>query len=213
VYAITIDRNTGLLTKKGCKDIMTEYFLEGTIPTAYSTECGEVRTSDSFNIDIFNREEEPANLFGDVPEPGSSEYRREPGVWYDSGIEDQGYDLEGEQYEGEEHGAEPSTDGDFGEEGMPSSSETDKSEADVKPLSVEEAPSLSEEDMSEEDVSEPDTTPLSVEEAPSLSEEDMRDSEAPQPTATDLDSSADENDPEQSTLPPEEYREPLTSEL
>jgi penicillin-binding protein 1A len=190
VYAITIDRNTGLLPKKGCKDIMTEYFLEGTIPTEYSTECGEVKTSDSFNIDIFNRKEESPNIFGDLPEPGITEHRKEPGVWYDSGIEDQGYTPEEEQFDGEEYGSEPSTDGDIGEKNMPSPSGEDTS-----PLSGE------------------DMIPPSRGETPYLSEESSRDTETPPSTATDVDTSPGENAPGQSTPPPEEYREPMTSEL
>ena len=64
VYAITIDRNTGLLPTKDCKNIMTEYFLEGTIPTEYSTQCGEEKSGDeSFNIDIFNRKKDSSRFF------------------------------------------------------------------------------------------------------------------------------------------------------
>jgi penicillin-binding protein 1A len=70
VYAINIDRKSGLLPVKGCKDIMTEYFLEGTIPSEYSTECGDQKGDgdDTFNVEIFNRRDEPSTIFGDATE-------------------------------------------------------------------------------------------------------------------------------------------------
>jgi len=87
VYAITIDRKTGLLPTKECKDIMTEYFLEGTIPTAY-TQCGEKKGRDeSFNIDIFNREDDSSKFFESPPvedNPFSESYDLD----FDMGMED-----------------------------------------------------------------------------------------------------------------------------
>jgi hypothetical protein len=74
VYAITIDRNTGLLPTRDCDNIMTEYFLEGTIPTEYSTDCGEGTGRDeSFNIDIFNKKRDSSNFFGQPSGEGQPE--------------------------------------------------------------------------------------------------------------------------------------------
>ncbi len=93
VYVITIDRKTGLLPTKECEDIMTEYFLEGTIPTEYSTECGEGKGGyESFNIDIFNRKEDSSGFFrspSGADEPFAEEYDFD----FDLGIEedDQSY--------------------------------------------------------------------------------------------------------------------------
>jgi penicillin-binding protein 1A len=95
VYAITIDRNTGLLPKKGCKNIMTEYFLEGTVPSEYSTECGEAKTSESFNTDIFNRGEESTSIFRSNSKSGRTDDQDlglDDQYQYRFGIEEEGYD-------------------------------------------------------------------------------------------------------------------------
>jgi membrane peptidoglycan carboxypeptidase len=85
VYAITIDRNTGLLPTKDCKDIMTEYFLEGTIPTEYSTQCGEEEGSnESFNIDIFNRKDDSSRFF-ESPRPEDSSFSESYDMDFDMG--------------------------------------------------------------------------------------------------------------------------------
>ncbi len=74
VYAITIDRKTGLLPTKDCNDTMTEYFLEGTIPTEYSTDCGKGTSRDeSFNIDIFNKKKDSSGFFGRSSSQGKQE--------------------------------------------------------------------------------------------------------------------------------------------
>lgn len=55
VYGINICKESGLLPTKYCKDVITEYFLEGTIPTTYCYECEEMTEDKSFNVDIFKR--------------------------------------------------------------------------------------------------------------------------------------------------------------
>jgi len=55
VYTINICKKSGLLPSKYCTETMTEYFLEGTIPTEYCQECGKSKAEDSFNINIFKR--------------------------------------------------------------------------------------------------------------------------------------------------------------
>jgi hypothetical protein len=88
VYAINIDRETGLLPTKECEHIMTEYFLEGTIPTEYSTECGEGKGGDeSFNIDIFNRKEDSSGFFGS-PSGEDEPFAEEHDLDFDLGIEE-----------------------------------------------------------------------------------------------------------------------------
>jgi penicillin-binding protein 1A len=88
VYAINIDRETGLLPTKKCEHIMTEYFLEGTIPNEYSTECGEGKGGDeSFNIDIFNRKEDSSSFFGS-PSGEDEPFAEEHDLDFDLGIEE-----------------------------------------------------------------------------------------------------------------------------
>ena len=88
VYAITIDRRTGLLPTKECKDVMTEYFLEGTIPTEYSTQCGEKKGGDeSFNIDIFNRKDDSSKFFESPPVEEDS-FSESYDLDFDMGIEE-----------------------------------------------------------------------------------------------------------------------------
>jgi penicillin-binding protein 1A len=55
VNAVKVCRHTGLLPTKDCHDVLVEYFLQGTIPTEYCTECGEEQNGDSFNRELFNR--------------------------------------------------------------------------------------------------------------------------------------------------------------
>ncbi len=62
VYTINIDKNSGLLPTKDCQDIITEYFLEGTVPTEYSTKCNGDEKGDSFNVDIFKRKKSSSRL-------------------------------------------------------------------------------------------------------------------------------------------------------
>jgi len=64
VYAINICKKSGLLPTRSCTDTMTEYFLDGTIPTQYCQECGTSQTGDSFNINIFKRKK-PTPLEGE----------------------------------------------------------------------------------------------------------------------------------------------------
>lgn len=75
VYAVKICKISGLLPTKYCKDTMVEYFLEGTIPKQYCTECSGKANKELFNVEIFKRirpkKEEPKKkiLF---PEPEKS---------------------------------------------------------------------------------------------------------------------------------------------
>ena len=111
VYTITIDRQSGLLPTKDCKNIMTEYFLEGTIPTEYSRECGEkTGGNESFNIDIFNRKDESSRIF-ESPDSEDNGYSERYNMDFDMGIEDAEppymEDLEPEAYEGDAFPTDP----------------------------------------------------------------------------------------------------------
>ncbi len=55
VYAVKVCKESGLLPTKYCKNTITEYFLEGTIPTEYCTECKSGSENESFNKEIFRR--------------------------------------------------------------------------------------------------------------------------------------------------------------
>ena len=55
VYAIKICKKSGLLPTKYCRDVITEYFLPGTIPTGYCNECKPRSENESFNLNIFNK--------------------------------------------------------------------------------------------------------------------------------------------------------------
>jgi penicillin-binding protein 1A len=55
VYAIKICKNSGLLPTKDCRDVIVEYFLEGTLPKEYCYECGKKTQDKSFNINIFKK--------------------------------------------------------------------------------------------------------------------------------------------------------------
>jgi len=85
VYAINICRESGLLPTKDCERTITEYFLKGTIPTEYCTECGGGGRDDSFNVDIFKRKEDSPvkrRLFGDKKEkPEDSSYDEIDAPW------------------------------------------------------------------------------------------------------------------------------------
>jgi penicillin-binding protein 1A len=88
VYAITIDRQTGLLPTKDCKNIMTEYFLEGTIPTEYSRECGEEKGgNESFNVDIFNRKDDSSRFF-ESTEKEDNAFSERYDMDFDAGIQE-----------------------------------------------------------------------------------------------------------------------------
>jgi len=55
VYAVKVCKESGLLPTKYCKNTITEYFLEETIPTEYCTECKSGSENESFNKEIFRR--------------------------------------------------------------------------------------------------------------------------------------------------------------
>ena len=55
VYAVKICKVSGLLPTKYCKDTMVEYFLEGTIPKEYCTECSGKTSKELFNVEIFKK--------------------------------------------------------------------------------------------------------------------------------------------------------------
>ena len=79
VYAVRVCRSSGLLPTKGCDDLVTELFLEGTIPTEYCYDCKGGGGDKSFNVEIFKRKKSApesggawARKRGAVPEAGST---------------------------------------------------------------------------------------------------------------------------------------------
>jgi len=77
VYAVKICKESGLLPTKYCKDTITEYFLEGTIPTEYCTECKSGSENESFNKEIFRRKKSSSDKLFQGPDsrakPSASE--------------------------------------------------------------------------------------------------------------------------------------------
>lgn len=137
VYAITIDRTSGLLPTKNCKDIMTEYFLEGTVPTEYSTECGGKKPADSFNIEIFNREDVSSRVFKSTTESETFEYKDYDSD-FDLGIEEEGYEPTEFQEYPEEYGEVPPVESTSGQDSVSSDEYMPESgEATESPLSPE----------------------------------------------------------------------------
>lgn len=55
VYSVKVCRESGLLPTKYCTNTITEYFLDGTIPTEYCYECRGGKKEESFNVEIFQR--------------------------------------------------------------------------------------------------------------------------------------------------------------
>jgi len=79
VYAVRVCRSSGLLPTKGCEDLVTELFLEGTIPTEYCYDCKGGGGDKSFNVEIFKRKKSApesggawGRKRGAVPEAGST---------------------------------------------------------------------------------------------------------------------------------------------
>jgi len=70
VYPIKICKVSGLLPTSECKSTMTEYFLNGTIPTEYCTECRGGKDK-SFNIEIFKRNRSSSDTLFMIPEMNS----------------------------------------------------------------------------------------------------------------------------------------------
>ncbi|MGQ9615812.1 MAG: PBP1A family penicillin-binding protein [Spirochaetota bacterium] len=71
VYAIKICKASGLLPTKYCKNIITEYFLEGTIPTEYCTICSDGGKETLFKKDIFERDRSSSIQKLKEPDQGS----------------------------------------------------------------------------------------------------------------------------------------------
>ena len=63
IYAVKICKKSGLLPTKYCKDVMTEYFLPGTVPTEYCNECKPSRGNESFNLNIFKKKKSSTTNF------------------------------------------------------------------------------------------------------------------------------------------------------
>ena len=135
----------------GCKTI-TEYFLKGTIPTEYCTECGGGGRDDSFNVDIFKRKEDSPvkrRLFGEKKEkPEDSSYDEIDAPW------NAPEDVPVDSYE---------TDDDY--ESIVPSDETPETEETASPISEEPAETLAEETAE----------PLAEERTQTLAEEPAQD--------------------------------------
>ncbi|MFW6139676.1 MAG: penicillin-binding protein 1A, partial [Spirochaetota bacterium] len=55
VYSVNVCEKSGLLPTSDCDYTITEYFLEGTVPTRYCSECKPGTEDSTFNVELFKR--------------------------------------------------------------------------------------------------------------------------------------------------------------